>query len=148
MNETIRKHIFEPFFTTKGVGKGTGLGLSTVYGIMRQNGGWIEVWSEVGIGTAFKVYLPRIDACAVEEELRPNVKVLFISGYTADVIANRGVLDPGIAFLHKPFSQEELARIVREAIREKMAWQGLPLHRAVSPPPASCHPGILISLRF
>jgi len=199
MNETIRKHIFEPFFTTKGVGKGTGLGLSTVYGIMRQNGGWIEVWSEVGIGTAFKVYLPRIDACAVEEEemrlsvggggetilvvedqeavrsfakaalrqhgyqviqasdgdkalsvvklhseqihllltdvvmpglngrelserlkeLRPNVKVLFISGYTADVIANRGVLDPGIAFLHKPFSQEELARKVREVLDQK-----------------------------
>jgi len=199
MDETIQKQAFEPFFTTKGVGKGTGLGLSTVYGIMRQSGGWIDVWSEVGVGTIFKMYLPSIDACQVAErkgisastegsgetillvedqkevrsfakaalrqhgypvleafdgdealsvvkqhlgqidllvtdvimpglngkelserlkELRPNLKVLFISGYTADVIANRGVLDPGVAFLHKPFGQEELARKVREVLAE------------------------------
>jgi PAS domain S-box-containing protein len=197
MNETIQKEIFEPFFTTKGVGKGTGLGLSTVYGIIRQNGGWIDVWSEVGVGTTFKIYLPRIDACPEAErkviiassegggetilvvedqkavrsfaktalrqhgyqvieasdgdealsvakqhsgqiqllvtdvvmpglngrelsirlkELCPNLKVLFISGYTADVIANRGVLDPGVAFLHKPFGPEELAQKVREVL--------------------------------
>ena len=196
MDETIQKEIFEPFFTTKGVGKGTGLGLSTVYGIIRQNGGWIDVWSEVGVGTTFKVYLPRMDACAVEKEeisvsvagggetilvvedqeavrsfakaalrqhgyqvihagdgdqalsvaklhsgqihllvtdvvmpglngkelserlkeLRPNLKVLFISGYTADVIAQRGILDPDVAFLHKPFSPDELAAKVREVL--------------------------------
>jgi PAS domain S-box-containing protein len=196
MDETVRKQIFEPFFTTKGVGKGTGLGLSTVYGIVQQNGGWIDAWSEVGVGTTFKLYLPRIDACAVEveersvsaggggetillvedqeavrsfakavlrqhgyqvihagdgdqalsvvklhsgpihllltdvvmpglngrelsvrlRELCPDLKVLFISGYTADVIAQRGVLDPGVAFLHKPFSQEELAQKVREVL--------------------------------
>jgi PAS domain S-box-containing protein len=196
MDPSIQKDIFEPFFTTKGVGKGTGLGLSTVYGIMRQNGGWIDVWSEVGVGTTFKMYLPRIDACAVEEEemsftvggggetillvedqeavrsfakaalrqqgyqvihagdgdqalsvakqhleqidllvtdvvmprmngrelsgrlraLYPHLKVLFISGYTADVLAQRGVLDPGVSLLHKPFSQEELAQRVREVL--------------------------------
>jgi PAS domain S-box-containing protein len=197
MDETIRKDIFEPFFTTKGVGKGTGLGLSTVYGIIRQNGGWIDVWSEVGVGTTFRMYVRSIDACPVAErkvmsaptegggetilvvedqkavrsfakaalrqhgypvleacdgdealsvamehlgqidllltdvvmpglngrelskhlkQLYPHLKVLFISGYTADVIAYRGVLDPGVAFLHKPFGQEELARKVREVL--------------------------------
>jgi PAS domain S-box-containing protein len=200
MDETIRKDIFEPFFTTKEVGKGTGLGLSTVYGIVRQNGGWIDVWSEVDVGTAFKMYFPRIDASpaprrngiattakgggetvlvvedqdavrafaaaalrqsgydvleaadgneaiAVAErhqgrlhllltdvvmpgmngkelserlkELRPNLKVVLISGYTADVIAHRGVLDPGVAFLHKPFSPEELTAKVREALTDR-----------------------------
>lgn len=197
IDEGIRKEIFDPFFTTKQVGKGTGLGLSTVYGIIRQNGGWIDVWSEVGVGTAFKIYLPRIDASPVAERkgmstpseggcetilvvedqkavrsfakaalrqhgyqvieasdadealsvakqhsgqihllvtdvvmpglngrelsehlrlLDPHLKVLFISGYTADVISQRGVLDPGVAFLHKPFGQKELAQKVREVL--------------------------------
>jgi len=197
MDETIRKNIFEPFFTTKQAGKGTGLGLSTVYGIIRQNGGWIDVWSEVGVGSAFKIYLPRTDEAPVApkggisspteggiekilvvedqeavrsfvvvalrqygyqvleasdgneamtiagcqlgqldllltdvvmpgmngrelsgrlKELYPDLRVLFISGYTADVIARRGVLDPGVTFLHKPFSAEELAAKVREVL--------------------------------
>jgi CheY-like chemotaxis protein len=197
MDETIRLQVFEPFFTTKEVGKGTGLGLSTAYGIIRQSGGWIDVSSEVGIGTSFKVYLPRIDACAVPQEirigiptgggsetvllaedqeavrslarialtefgykvieasdgdgamslagayageihllltdvvmpgmdgrelserlkkLRPTLKVLFMSGYTADVIAERGVIERGVAFLHKPFGPEELAQKVREVL--------------------------------
>ena len=197
MDETTRQHVFEPFFTTKEVGKGTGLGLSTVYGIVRQSGGWIDVWSEVGVGTSFKVYLPRIDGSPVPERngvgvptergsetilvvedqkavrsftkaalrqygyrvieasggdeaiavarqysgeiqllltdvvlpgmngkelsgklkaLRPNLKVLFVSGYTADVIARRGVLDPGVAFLHKPFSPGELATRIRDVL--------------------------------
>jgi PAS domain S-box-containing protein len=202
MDEPTRQQIFEPFFTTKELGKGTGLGLATVYGIVRQSGGWIDVWSEVGVGTSFKVYLPRIDSCPLPErqgtsaptergfetilvvedqtavraytgavlnqcgyrvleasdgheataaaerhageihllltdvvmpgmngkELserlkvkHPNLKVLFISGYTADAIAHHGVLDPGVALLHKPFCPEELAGRIREILARPSA---------------------------
>jgi len=197
MDETVRQQVFEPFFTTKGFGKGTGLGLATVYGIIRQSGGWIDVRSEVGVGTSFLVYLPRgdgqppverkpagastnkggetillvedqdavrsltnaalkrhgylvIEAPDAEEAiaaaarhpgrihllltdvvlpgmngkelserlkaLRPDLKVLFISGYTADVIAHRGVLDDGVSFLPKPFDLRELAAKVRDLL--------------------------------
>jgi PAS domain S-box-containing protein len=198
MSKETLANIFEPFFTTKGVGEGTGLGLSTVYGIVKQNNGFINVYSEPGQGTTFRIYLPRHEAQAaalgekrewreaatgtetvllVEDEealltlcrrllerlgytvlaagssqeairlveehagdihlvitdvvmpemsggdlwrrlnaLRPGLKCLFMSGYTANVIAHRAILEEGVHFLQKPFSVEALAAKVREAL--------------------------------
>jgi two-component system, cell cycle sensor histidine kinase and response regulator CckA len=195
--ETIDK-IFEPFFTTKVVGQGTGLGLATVYGIVKQNKGFINVYSEPGKGTTFKIYLARhaaipldikkgrpadlpeghgenilvvedevsilkfakrlleelgyrvLDAKTPEQALKlakghpfdidllitdvvmpgmngkelsgqlhqrfPKLKTLFMSGYTANVIAHRGVLDEGVQFIQKPFSKEGMANKVKEAL--------------------------------
>ena len=198
MSQETLANIFEPFFTTKSVSEGTGLGLATVYGIVKQNEGLINVYSEPGVGTTFKIYLPRhvakvttslterTDATLprgsetillVEDEpsilkmtsrmlerqgytvlaastpseairmarehvgdidllmtdvvmpemngrdlagkilsVHPNLKRLFMSGYTANVIAHHGVLDPGVDFLQKPFSANELAVKTREVL--------------------------------
>lgn len=195
--QTIAK-LFEPFFSTKDVGKGTGLGLATVYGIVKQNNGFISVDSEPGRGATFRIYLPRqtgraderaagraaavpargrgtillvedepailniartalaqqgytvLTAGSPKEALRmvaahaddvrvlitdvvmpgmngrelsrnlqvryPNLKCLFISGYTADVIAYQGVLDEGVHFLQKPFSMKDLVAKVRQVL--------------------------------
>jgi CheY-like chemotaxis protein len=194
--ETV-KRLFEPFFTTKGSSEGTGLGLATVYGIVKQNRGFTNVYSEPGKGTTFKLYLPRHIDSSTEERLEikksgspcdhggetvllvedetvnlklykmmlerlgykvlpastpdeairlaenyageihlvitdvimpkmngkdlverllkdyPNIRKLFMSGYTADVIANHGVLEEGVHFIEKPFTQKDLGLKVR-----------------------------------
>src|SRR6266436_7411951 len=199
MDSETLSHIFEPFFTTKETGKGTGLGLSMVYGIIKQNNGYIMAYSESGRGTTFKIYFPRTQesvspvhrandeipsgtetVMVVEDEaalreltcvlledagytvlessgaedaletakdmhrkidllltdvvmprldgrelanqmvsLRPDLKVLYMSGYTDDIIVHRGVLTQGAVLVQKPFTKRTLLQKVRETLDSK-----------------------------
>ena len=199
MEKEVKDKIFEPFFTTKAQNKGTGLGLATVYGIVKQNKGLINVYSEPGEGSSFKLYFPLHSAPQVKEEakekaplpsgrgerillvedepsileltqtmiesigysviattspqealllaagqkeeialllsdvvmpgmngkqlaeqlqkIHSNMKILFMSGYTSDVIANHGVLEEGIHFITKPFTLQEIAKALKEMLK-------------------------------
>ena len=110
MDEEVAARAFEPFFTTKDAGKGTGLGLSMVYGFARQSGGHATLKSRLGTGMSGP------ELAREARRLRPDLKVLFVSGYVRDAAAFEHGLDQDAHFLPKPFQKDELARKLRIAL--------------------------------
>jgi CheY-like chemotaxis protein len=205
MTPLVQARLFEPYFTTKEPGKGTGLGLATIHGIVTRSGGSVHVYSEVGRGTSFKVYFPKVDSAEMvvetaravsrphaggqtvllvedseglrdlarrllerqgytvlaagnaEEALqlfehnaridvlltdvvmpgasgpeltrqlierRPELRVIYMSGYTEEAIVHHGVLHSGVAFLHKPFTSDTLGKKIREVLDRQVETVG------------------------
>ena len=122
MDAATLERIFEPFFTTKGVGKGTGLGLATVYGIVKQHRGWVEVNSQLGVGTTFKVFLPAVQSTAQHTEFLDNQTVIRGGAETILVVEDEASLRELVTKVLRSYGYQVLeAAHGKEALR---VWQG------------------------